>query len=83
MYNLGSSDGISKAEFILFFAKELDLQTSLVNVVSSENSNHSNVNRPKSMLMNCNKIEELLDISMPTTLEEIKSVAEPYKISRG
>ena len=83
VYNLGSSDGISKAEFILFFAKELDLQTSLVNVVSSENSNHSNVNRPKSMLMNCNKIEELLDISMPTTLEEITSVAEPYKISRG
>ena len=83
VYNLGSAGGISKAEFILSFAKELDLQTSLVSIVSSEDSNHSNVKRPKSMLMNCNKIEKLLDISMPTTHQEVKSVADQYKTSRG
>lgn len=79
IYNLGSSNGMSKAEFIVAFADHVGFSKDLIKKISSENSNAFSVKRPKNMIMNCTKLEKLLGKNMPTISEELIKASAHYK----
>ena len=78
IFNVGSRDGFSKADFAYAFAKELDISNLLMKRVDSEKVNFFCAYRPKDMRMNCLKLEEFLGIKVPSLTEEIEKVAKEY-----
>ena len=68
VYNVGSRDGLSKAEFCLLLAKYLGYDSSKVNIT---NSPLSIAPRPFDLRMNVKRIEKLLGYNMPSLKEEI------------
>lgn len=71
IFNLGSNDGLSKSEFAIIFASELNLKTDHAHITSIEDVNFINAYRPKDMRMNVCKIEECLKIVLPSLKEEL------------
>ena len=80
IFNLGSRDGLSKAEFANIFAEELCLPTSKIKSINLNQADFIKTIRPKDMRMDVNKIESLLEIEMPKLIDEIKLCVQEYKI---
>lgn len=78
VFNLGSRDGMSKANFTFAFASALGQQpTNLVPI------NYSSVvtlvaQRPSDMRLNCERIETRLGIKLPRLIDEIELIARDY-----
>lgn len=79
IFNLGSREGMSKAEFAFSLAEELGLPTKLLKPKSVNEATFLKEYRPRGMLMNVEKIESLLEQQMPTLRDEIKLVSKEYK----
>lgn len=79
LYNLGSRDGLSKAEFAYLFVKELGLPTqNMTNGRLSGTPRMLKAQRPTDMRLNCQKIEGAMQIVLPTLAEEINSACKEY-----
>ena len=76
-FNVGTADGISKANFILTLAHKLGLQTETIEVSSI--ANHSlRARRPLDMRMNCILFEKTFGIKAPMMSEQIQQTANDY-----
>jgi dTDP-4-dehydrorhamnose reductase len=78
IFNLGSLEGMSKLEFILIFATKLGYSKDLINAIPFNKGDEAQANRPMSMIMNCKKIQNKLNINLPTLSEEIDKVIKSY-----
>jgi dTDP-4-dehydrorhamnose reductase len=78
VFNLGSSDGISKADLAFALAKVLGLSEKQMTRGSS-NARPLTANRPKDMSMDSSRFEQLFGVRLPTVREVIKSMREAYK----
>jgi dTDP-4-dehydrorhamnose reductase len=78
IYNLGSRDGLSKAEFAHTLAKYSGKNRLVSTEISVDDIGFSAV-RPKGMLMDVSKFEKTFDISLPTLDAEIKTHLEGEK----
>lgn len=78
LYNLGSRDGFSKADFAYSFSKVLGLDSKNMRRTTTDKVNFLKIYRPKIMLMDCSKFETDFKIVLPTLEEEIIKVARKY-----
>jgi dTDP-4-dehydrorhamnose reductase len=78
IYNLGSNEGMSKADFAFAFAEELGFSTRTMTRTSTEQVTFLKTYRPKDMRMNCSKFENILGVKLPLLTDEIKRVAKEY-----
>ena len=75
IFNLGSTDGMSKAEFGMAFLDTLNLSAERVSVKSISQVDFMKTHRPCDMRMNINKIQSRMGICLPTLKEEIIRIA--------
>jgi len=78
-FNLGSNEGMSKAQFGFYFANKLNLISDNIKEVKSENIEFLKASRPKDMRMNSEKFEKLMNIKLPTLSEEIDKLVKLYE----
>jgi dTDP-4-dehydrorhamnose reductase len=78
LYNLGSRDGMSKAEFAYAFASALGQSAKSMEATSINKIPNLLAVRSIDMRMNVASIEEALERSMPKLIDEIKQAAEEY-----
>jgi dTDP-4-dehydrorhamnose reductase len=78
VFNLGSHDGMSKADFAFAFATALGLP--LTNLVRSNVSSTPKLiaRRPTDMRMQCEKFEARMRINLPRLIDEIHLLAHDY-----
>lgn len=79
VFNLGASDGMSKADFASTFATELGLPTERISRTSSSASGLLFAKRPSDMRMDSRRIESALGIRMPLLRNEIELTAREYR----
>ncbi len=77
VFNVGSKEGFSRADFAFKFGEILKLSTSKLQPVSVDEMAQL-VPRPKDMRMNVSKFEKTFAIKLPTLYEEIVSQGEEY-----
>ena len=65
IFNLGSHQGMSKAQFDILFCECLGFETSFMKSIKSVDAKVLKAVRPKNMLMNVGKIERELAIKLP------------------
>ena len=82
VFNLGSHNGMSKADFAFAFAKELDLPTSMMKRINSTEAKFLKVYRPKNMIMDVSKFEKVLGISLPALDGEIVHITKDYEYDK-
>ena len=78
VYNLGSKNGLSKAQFAVKFAKKLKLNTKLLKVVYYK-KNLLTAKRPLDMRMNVNLFEKNFNVILKDLNNEINLVSKQYK----
>lgn len=75
VFNLGSKDGMSKADFAFKLADLMELPTVNLNRVNSKNLESSGrVIRPSDMRMNSIRFEETFRVELPSLNEEIQKL---------
>lgn len=79
IYNLGSSLGMSKADFDFKFAKALNLDTKFMTRIESSSAKFLRARRPLDMRMDSGKFENLFGVKLPTLDEELLVAVEDYK----
>jgi dTDP-4-dehydrorhamnose reductase len=78
IFNLGSHNGMSKADFSFFFAECLDLPTHTMSRIEALQATFIKTYRPKDMRMNCSKFENTIGVKLPQLHDEIIRVAKDY-----
>ena len=78
VFNLGSRDGMSKANFAYVFATALRLQTTNLVRVSAGSVAKLVAHRPSDMRMNSKRFEERMRMKLPRLIDEIQLIAEEY-----
>lgn len=79
LMNLGSIDGMSKADFAFLFIDKLGLDCSFMKRVESTNiSKNFNIPRPFDMRMDSVNFEKTFNLQLPTLSKEIESTAKEY-----
>jgi dTDP-4-dehydrorhamnose reductase len=79
IFNLGSHNGMSKADFAFTFAEELGLQSELMKRTTTDRVAFLKTYRPKDMRMDCSKFEFTMGITLPQLKAEIKKAAKEYR----
>jgi dTDP-4-dehydrorhamnose reductase len=79
VFNLGSQEGLSKADFAFAFADELGLPKRAMKRTTSNQVTFLKTYRPKDMRMNSAKFEAALGVNLPNLRDEIKRVAKEYR----
>jgi|688.fasta_scaffold181125_2 dTDP-4-dehydrorhamnose reductase len=79
IYNLGSKKGISKADFDIKFAKNLNLSTNLLESISIDRAKFFKANRPKDMRLDSSKFERAFNFNLPELDAEITKSSNEYK----
>ena len=79
IFNLGSHNGMSKADFDFKFAACLGLETKTMTRVTTETATFLKAYRPKDMRLDCEKIEKELGIILPNLIDEIQLAAKEYR----
>jgi dTDP-4-dehydrorhamnose reductase len=77
VFNLGSRDGLSKAEFCYSLARVLGLPTATMTHANSPTA-ALKAYRPKDMRMNCVRFEKTFGVQLPTLAREIESMTRYY-----
>jgi dTDP-4-dehydrorhamnose reductase len=77
VFNLGSREGMSKADFCYALANVLGLSVAAVTRTQSHTLKRP-AYRPKDMRMNCGRFERQFDMQLPTLQSEIESVRNDY-----
>lgn len=78
IFNLGSRNGMSKADFDFAFAECLNLPTEIMRRIDSSEATFLKAYRPKNMCMNCSNFENVMGIEMPNLQDLIESIAKEY-----
>ena len=78
IYNLGSNNGMSKADFDFAFAEYLKLPTNTMKRINLDQHKGLKANRPKNMLMDSSKFENELGLKLPNLLDLIPPLAQEY-----
>tara|TARA_B100000427_G_scaffold329779_1_gene347719 strand:- start:5578 stop:5847 length:270 start_codon:yes stop_codon:yes gene_type:complete len=71
IFNLGSRDGLSKADFAYSYSNFLNENRENTKLISVDDLNFL-ASRPKGMMMDVSKFESTFDIKLPTLLSEIE-----------
>lgn len=79
VFNVGSHEGLSKADFAFAFADELGLSVRSMKRRLSSQVAFLKTYRPKNMRMNSRKFEDLLGVKMPVLRDEIRLAAKEYR----
>ncbi|MEQ5857778.1 sugar nucleotide-binding protein [Halomonas sp. EF61] len=79
VFNLGSRDGFSKAEFARVFAQLLGSSYANMESVSIDSKKGLIAKRPYDMRMDVSKFEDYFSIELPSLLEEVKTVVGDYR----
>lgn len=77
VYNAGSRDGMSKADFAFALAAALGLPTNAMKRGTSDQAKLA-AYRPKDMRMNLSRLEAAMDMRMPSLADEILSLKSAY-----
>ena len=77
IYNIGSRDGFSKADFIKEFANQVNLSSDSV-TIGSINTHNFIAKRPKDMRMDCGKFEAKFNTKLPNLKNEIMAIKGDY-----
>jgi len=80
LYNLGSNNGMSKADLDFFFAKKLKLNFSNMKRIKMKEATFFKARRPKDMRMDSSKFEKKFNLKLPNLKDEIIKVTEDYKV---
>jgi len=78
IYNLGSHDGMSKADFDFAFAESLNLPTNTMTRITSSQAKFLKTIRPKDMRMDSSKFENMLGLKLPRLSDMMHQLAEEY-----
>ena len=78
IFNLGSHNGMSKADFLFAFAECLDLPTNAITRIQSHQAKFLKAYRPKDMRMVSEKFENALSVSLPQLRDLIQPLAKEY-----
>lgn len=78
IYNLGSSNGLSKADFNFAFAESLKLPTNIMTRIDSSEAKFFKACRPKDMRMDSSKFEKALGVKLPNLSDLIQLLAQEY-----
>lgn len=78
VFNLGSRDGMSKADFAFAFADAIGLSATKLIRKSSSAATALSARRPTDMRMQCERFEDRMRIKLPLLLDEIQVLANDY-----
>lgn len=78
VFNLGSRDGMSKADFAFAFAAVLGLDATNLKRVNSHTINTLVARRPTDMRLNCDRFEARMRIRLPLLIDEVYRIAAEY-----
>ncbi len=78
IYNLGSHNGMSKADFDFAFAECLNLPTNNMTRIVTNQAKFLKAYRPKDMRMNSSKFEKTLGVQLPCLRDLIQEIASEY-----
>lgn len=78
VFNLGSNEGMSKADFDFAFAEMLRLPTKFMKRIQTNQAKFLKAYRPKDMRMNISKFEQMLNIKLPRLEDLIMQVVKEY-----
>ncbi len=78
VFNLGSRDGMSKADFAFAFADAVGLSTTKLVRNSSSAAGALAARRATDMRMQCDRFEDYMKIKMPRLLDEVQILADDY-----
>ncbi len=78
IFNLGSHNGMSKADFNFSFADHLKLPTETMARINAQQATFLKACRPKDMRMDSSKFENTLGVKLPQLSDEIIRVAKEY-----
>jgi len=81
IFNLGSKNGLSKAEFAMDFAKKLKLNTKLLKIIDYKKKQLI-AKRPLDMRMNINLFEKKFKVRLKSLNSEINLISKHYKVNR-
>jgi dTDP-4-dehydrorhamnose reductase len=79
VYNLGSHQGMSKAEFAFAFAAATGLPTTNLVRSSFREVTTLAARRPGDMRMRCERFEDRMGLRLPRLIDEIKRLADDYR----
>lgn len=79
IFNLGSHNGMSKADFDFNFAECLGLQTKTMTRINSDQASFLKAYRPKDMRLDCTKFEKAFQITLPDLRDEIQLAVKDYR----
>lgn len=79
VFNLGSHEGLSKADFVIQFAKAVGVHKEIYTISKSE-SVPNRARRPLNMLMDVSKFESTYNLRLPSLKEEINKTKEEYHV---
>ena len=79
VFNLGATDGMSKADFAFAFAAALGIERPAMQRATSFASKLLRARRPTDMRMDSRRFEQLLGVRMPSLRQEIESTALEYR----
>lgn len=78
IFNLGSHDGLSKADFAYALAEELDLPKQTMRRVRLSEVTALKAYRPKDMRMDSSRFEQRFGLQLPKLIDEIISIRSQY-----
>jgi len=78
IYNLGSHNGMSKADFDFAFAECLKLPTDIMSRIKTSQASFLKAYRPKDMRMDSTKFESALGVKLPNLADLIQQLAQEY-----
>ena len=78
IYNLGSHNGMSKADFVFAFAECLGLATSGITRIHADQAKFLKAYRPRDMRMDSAKFENTLGVRLPKLRDLIQPLAKEY-----
>ncbi|MEI6269964.1 MAG: SDR family oxidoreductase [Methylococcaceae bacterium] len=78
IYNLGSHNGMSKADFDFAFAECLKLPTNTMSRIETSQATFLKAYRPKDMRMDSTKFENAFGVKLPNLADLIQQLAQEY-----
>jgi dTDP-4-dehydrorhamnose reductase len=78
IYNLGSRNGMSKADFDFAFAEHLNLPTNTMSRIKASQATFLKAYRPKDMRMDSSKFENMLGVKLPFLIDQIQQISKEY-----
>jgi len=79
IFNLGSHDGLSKADFVIYFAKLVGVHKEIY-TISKSVTVPDRARRPLNMLMDVSKFESTYNLPLPSLKEEINKTKDEYHV---